>query len=157
MDDAKKREYFLGVVVLVAGIAYLFMASRLPLPQRQFVYVNAAFVPYVLASIMCVLGVLQLRAARHFEPKERAGDAVDYPTVIKTVGLIVGYVALLSYVGFPLMTVLYLVAQFVVLTPHEKKVNYVLYVVIAVIASATIYLTFRYAFDMLLPVGPFDF
>lgn len=156
MGDAKKREYFLGTIILVAGIAYLFLTSQLP--RKQFI--DAAFVPYLLGSIMCILGVLQLRAARNFVPKAgepMAQDDVDYPTVCKTVGLIVGYVALMSYIGFPVMTAVYLVAQFVVLTPVNKKANYVLYAAIAVIASAAIFLTFRYAFDMMLPVGPFDF
>ena len=159
MGDAKKREYVLGFVILIAGIVYLVMASQLKVPERPGVHVDASFVPYVLSSIMCILGVLQLRAAKNYVPKPKAGnsDDVDYGTVGKTIGLVFGYVALMSYLGFPLMTVLYLVAQFTVLTPHDKKVNYVLYSVIAVLASAFIYLTFRYTFDMMLPVGPFDF
>ena len=36
-------------------------------------------------------------------------------------------VALLDRVGFPIMTVLYLFAQFIVLTPVSKKINYVAY------------------------------
>lgn len=156
MNDAKKRELALGGFILVAGIAYLLLTSQLP--RKQFI--DAAFVPYVLGSIMTVLGVLQLRAARAFvskAPSDKIEDAVDYATVVKTVGLVVAYVALMEYVGFPIMTVLYLVAQFVVLTPARKKANYVLYSVIAVITSALVFLTFRYAFDMMLPVGPLDF
>ena len=155
MGDAKKRELALGIIILAAGVAYLFLTNRLP--HKQFI--DARFVPYVLGSIMCVLGILQLRAALKFVPKApgKAGEQVDYATVWKTVGLIVGYVALMGYVGFPIMTLLYLVAQFVVLTPVRMKVNYPLYVAIAVISSALIYLTFRYAFDMMLPVGPLDF
>lgn len=156
MGDAKKREYALGFIILIAGIAYLLLTSRLP--RKQFI--DAAFVPYVLASIMCLLGVLQLRAAWLFVPESSAGkseEAIDYATVGKTVGLVAGYVALMEYIGFPAMTVLYLVAQFVVLTPVNKKVNYILYTAIAVISSAVIFLTFRYAFDMMLPVGFLDF
>ena len=158
MGDAKKRDFVLGLVILVAGIAYLFLASRLQLPNRKHIYVNAAFVPYVLGSIMCVLGVLQLLAARSPAlASAESGEQVDYRTVVKTVGLVVGYVALLEVVGFPVMTLLYLVAQFTVLTPVSKKVNYALYTVIALIATTVIFLTFRYAFDMMLPVGPLDF
>ena len=156
MDDVKKREFALGIIILVAGIAYLLLTSQLP--RKQFV--DAAFVPYVLGSIMALLGVLQLRAASAFVPKApsaNAPDTVDYATVVKTIGLVVAYVALMEYVGFPIMTVLYLVAQFTVLTPLRKKVNYPLYIVIAVISSALIFLLFRYAFDMMLPVGPLDF
>ena len=54
------------------------------------------------------------------------------------------------------MTVVYLIAQFIVLTPADKKPNYLLYTVIAVLTSACVYLLFRYAFDMMLPVGFLD-
>lgn len=158
MDNAKKREYILGVVILLSGMGYMFLAGNLKLPHRQSEYVNAAFIPYVLSGIMCILGVLQLRAAKHYIPKsDEDQDKVDYPTVWKTIGLIISYVILMNDLGFPLATVLYLVAQFTLLTPHDKRPNYLLYIVIALVASASIYLTFRYAFDMVLPVGPFDF
>lgn len=152
MGDAKKREFTLGLIILVLGLGYLFMTSQLPRKHA----VDASFIPYVLGSILCLLGVLQLRAAAKLSGKAadgKAADFADYPTVWKTVGLIVIYVALLGLVGFPIMTVLYLFAQFIVLTPVHKKANYVLYGVVAMISSAAIFLTFRYALDLMLPVG----
>ena len=155
MGDAKKREFALGFIMLGVGIAYLVLTSQLP--RKQFI--DAAFVPYVLGSIMTLLGILQLRAARALVPKvaeKKEGEPVDYLTVGKTIGLIVVYIALMESIGFPIMTVLYLVAQFAVLTPSEKKPNYVLFAVIAIITSASVYILFRYAFDMMLPVGFLD-
>lgn len=155
MSDAKKRDFILGIVMLVAGLGYMFMASRLQLPQRQFVYVNAAFVPYVLATIMCILGVLQLREARKPGAAAAAQESsADYATVMKTLGLIIAYAALLHPLGFPIMTMVYLFVQFIVLTPSDKKVSYPLYATIAILTSVVVYATFRYAFDMILPVGP---
>lgn len=63
------------------------------------------------------------------------------------------YAAFLEPVGFPIMTVVYLFSQFIVLTPTDKKVSYPMYGAIAIITSAVVYLTFRHAFDMILPVG----
>ena len=80
----------------------------------------------------------------------------SYPTVWKTVGLILAYIALMQFVGFPIMTVVYLVAQFTILTPAGQKPNIISYTVIAVLTSAFVYLLFRYAFDMMLPVGFLD-
>ncbi|HEY8904616.1 MAG TPA: tripartite tricarboxylate transporter TctB family protein [Rhodoferax sp.] len=151
MDTIKKREIAVGAFFLVVGIGYLYLTSTIP--RKQFV--DAAFVPYVLAITMCLLGVLQIREAyklaggKHAEAPETA----DYRTVLKTLGLIVAYATLLEPVGFPIMTVVYLFAQFVVLTPVDKKISYVTYGAIAVITSAVVYLTFRQAFDMILPVG----
>ena len=154
MGDAKKREFVLGIVMLAAGIVYLVLTSQLPRKQA----IDAAFVPYLLGAILCVLGVLQLKAARSFVPKDakKAAYNVDYPTVWKTVGLILVYIALMQFVGFPIMTVVYLVAQFTILTPAGQKPNLISYTVIAVLTSAFVYLLFRYAFDMMLPVGFLD-
>jgi len=154
MGDAKKREFVLGIIMLVAGIVYLALTSQLPRKQT----IDASFVPYLLGSILCVLGVLQLKAARAFVLKDakKAVANVDYPTVWKTVGLILGYIALMQSIGFPIMTVVYLVAQFTILTPAAKKPNFLVYTVVAVLTSASVYLLFRYAFDMMLPVGFLD-
>jgi putative tricarboxylic transport membrane protein len=144
-----KREFAVGAVFLAIGLAYLYMTSTLP--RKQFI--DAAFVPYILSITMCLLGVLQMRAAGKRATGAAKEDDADYGTVSKTLGLIVAYVALLEPVGFPIMTIVYLFAQFIVLTPANRRINYPMYGVIACITSAAVYLTFRYAFDMILPVG----
>lgn len=151
MSDIKKREYATGVLFLIVGLGYLYMTSTLP--RKQFI--DAAFVPYVLALTMCLLGVLQLWDARKLTTSKQADseDKADYRTVWKTLGCIVAYAALLEPVGFPIMTIVYLFAQFIVLTPADKKVNYPMYGTIAIITSVSVYLLFRHAFDMILPVG----
>ena len=151
MSNIKKREFAVGVVFLVIGLGYLYMTSTLP--RKQFI--DASFVPYILAITMCLLGVLQLREARRLGASEapKTEDEADYRTVSKTLGLIVAYAAFLEPVGFPVMTVVYLFFQFIVLTPTDKKVSYPMYGTIAIVTSAVVYLTFRYAFDMILPVG----
>jgi len=73
--------------------------------------------------------------------------------VLLTLGLILGYIALLGPVGFPLMTVVYLYLQFLVLTPVQHKANHLVYLLIAVVCSAVIFLLFRQAFDLMLPAG----
>lgn len=157
MITIKMREYALGVIMLVAAVAYLWATSQVP--RKQFI--DAAFVPYVLGISMAVLGVLQLWAAKKLTAEETATEdnapSVDYLTVLKTVILIVGYAALLETVGFPLLTIVYLFVQFIVLTPANKKINLVSYALIAVVTSVSIYILFRYAFDLMLPLGWLDF
>jgi putative tricarboxylic transport membrane protein len=151
MGNLKKRELAVGTFFLVVGLGYLFLTTLLP----RKAFIDAAFVPYVLAITMCLLGAMQLWQASKLPASEgsAAKDTADYRTVAKTLGLIIAYAALLDAIGFPIMTVVYLFIQFIVLTPADKKVNYLLYAVIAIATSATVYLTFRYAFDMILPVG----
>jgi putative tricarboxylic transport membrane protein len=156
MADKKRMEFFLGLIMLFVGLAYLWATTAIPRKD----HIDASFVPYALGSMCSLLGVIQLFAAAKMAAKSSSSDseaAVDYATVGKTVGLIVGYVALLSSVGFPVMTVVYLIAQFFVLTPADKKPRWLLYATVAVVTAAAVYLLFRHAFDLMLPLGVLDF
>lgn len=157
MDRAKRKELVIGAAMLAAGLVYLYLTSNLP---RKGI-IDAAFVPYLLAAGMCILGALQLLAAWRQEPAPTAtaapGAGPDYRTVCKTLGLIVGYIAVLEWAGFPIATVAYLYLQFLVLTPHEHRISHGRYLLIALCASAFIYIVFRHGFDLLLPAGLLDF
>ncbi|WP_120996557.1 tripartite tricarboxylate transporter TctB family protein [Stutzerimonas urumqiensis] len=162
MKTIRMKELAIGIAMLAIGLIYLAMTMQLP----DKGLIDSAFVPYILAGTICLLGVLQLLASRQpdvgpltTEEKieaeaEKAAGASDYGTVAKTLGLIVIYAGLLNLVGFPIMTALYLYVQFLVLTPTGHKTNHLAYVAIAIISSATIYVAFRYGFDLMLPSGP---
>ncbi|TWI52633.1 putative tricarboxylic transport membrane protein [Pseudomonas duriflava] len=156
MEGHKKKELVIGVVMLGAGLSYLFMTMNLP--RKGFI--DAAFVPYVLAFILCLLGILQLIASRKPATSQAESEddntPIDYATVLKTLGLIVLYAALLKAVGFLLMTTVYLYLQFMVLTPVSQRVKHVSYLIIAAVASVSIYFIFRHGFDLMLPAGFLD-
>ena len=157
MDPAKKKEVVIGAAMLAAGLFYLFLTANLP----RKAFIDAAFVPYLLAAGMCILGVLQLLAAWRQAPPEAASETPvtgpDYLTVGKTLGLIVGYIAVLQWAGFPIATLAYLYLQFLVLTPHDHPVPHTRYLLIALCASVFIYIVFRHGFDLLLPAGLLEF
>jgi len=153
MADKKRTEFFLGLIMLFVGLAYLWATTDIARKDS----IDASFVPYMLGSMCSLLGVLQLLVAARLEAKPGNVETVDYATVAKTVGLIVGYVALLSSVGFPIMTMVYLMVQLYVLTPAGQKPRWALYATVAVVSAAAIYLLFRHAFDLMLPLGMLDF
>lgn len=156
MKNKKRSEFLLGLIMLLLGVGYLWATAAIPRKE----HIDASFVPYALGVICGLLGVLQLLAAVRLSATssvENDGVRVDYATVAKTVALIVGYVALLSYVGFPIMTTVYLLAQLHVLTPNDQQPRWMLYGCVAVVSSAAIYLLFRDAFDLMLPLGWLDF
>ena len=155
MADKKRFEFFLGLIMLLVGLGYVWATTNIP---RKHDGIDASFVPYILGSLCSLLGVLQLMAAVKLKAaKDASASKVDYSTLWKTLALIAAYVALLSWVGFPIMTLVYLIAQFYVLTPADQKPRWVLYVVVAVVTSAVVYLLFRNAFDLMLPLGWLDF
>ena len=90
------------------------------------------------------------------EPAEKP-ESIDYPTVFKTLALVLLYTALMEPVGFLITTALYLYVQFIVLTPAEQKVKHLRYALIAVVSAVLIFYIFRHGFDLLLPVGLLDF
>lgn len=152
-----RREMVLGVLILAIGIFYFIMT--LQVPGRGGV--DARFVPFLLSGALFLLGTLQListfRSKKQMEKAEEesteAPEKIDTGTVIKTIALIILYIALLNKIGFVIMSALYLFIQFIILTPINKKKNYVLYTIIAVVSSVSIFLIFRYVFDLMLPAG----
>lgn len=163
MATCKKKELIIGAAMLGTALAYLLITLKLPTHSG----IDAAFVPALLAGMLCLLAVIQLVSA--FSTPQAPADnlpqidaeetstAIDVKTVVKTLALIVGYIALMNPVGFPIMTVVYLYLQFIVLTPHDHKVRHVTYALIALATSAVIYLLFREAFDLMLPAGLMNF
>lgn len=163
MNTLNKKELIIGIAMLGASLTYLVLAQQLPGHDG----VDAATVPKLLAGFLSLLGVMQLVSAfskpkaaaepaaspAPAEAEEPTVEIVEPKTVIKTLGLILGYMALLGPVGFPIMTVVYLYLQFLVLTPVNQKARHLTYLLIAVICSALIFLLFREAFDLLLPAG----
>ncbi|MGF0336483.1 tripartite tricarboxylate transporter TctB family protein [Ectopseudomonas toyotomiensis] len=162
MNTLNKKELIIGLAMLGASLAYLVLAQQLPGHDG----VDAATVPKLLAGLLSLLGVMQLisafakpkAAAESASPvpteaEEQPADVIEPKTVLKTLGLILGYMALLGPVGFPIMTVVYLYLQFLVLTPVNQKARHLTYLLIAVICSALIFLLFREAFDLMLPAG----
>lgn len=162
MNTLNKKELIIGLAMLGASLTYLVLAQQLPGHDG----VDAATVPKLLAGFLCLLGLMQLASAfakpkaatepsssQQAETEEPAAEIIEPKTVIKTLGLILGYMALLGPVGFPIMTVVYLYLQFLVLTPVNQKARHLTYLLIAVICSALIFLLFREAFDLLLPAG----
>ena len=162
MNTLNKKELIIGIAMLGASLAYLVMAQQLPGHDG----VDAATVPKLLAGFLSLLGVMQLISAFAkpkvaaepaspvpTEAEEQPAEVIEPKTVFKTLGLILGYMALLGPVGFPIMTVVYLYLQFLVLTPVNQKARHLTYLLIAVACSAIIFLLFREAFDLLLPAG----
>lgn len=160
---ANKKELVIGLAMIGCSLAYLVMAYQLPDHEG----IDAATLPLLLAGFLTLLGVMQVFNAlaskasadaaaappQSQDEEETTPSVIEPKTVLLTLGLILGYMALLGPVGFPIMTVVYLYLQFLVLTPVRQKANHVAYLLIAVTCSALIFLLFREAFDLMLPAG----
>jgi putative tricarboxylic transport membrane protein len=141
--------------MLGAGVGYLYLVGQIP--RRGTV--DAAFVPQILAWMMIGLGLLQLAQAWRYQPSAHAQTLPafrlgPYATVLISLVLIAGFIALLRPLGFPIAAAGFLFFQFLLLTPTDHRPRPLLYAGLAILAATVIFLTFRYAFNLLLPAGP---
>jgi putative tricarboxylic transport membrane protein len=166
MQSTRAQGALIGVLMLVAGLAYFYMTASLPRRETSGI-VDATFFPYVLATLMLLLGALQLLGAlraggasagtasvlRDPEPEVET-DRISYATVLITLALIAGFAAALQPLGFPIAAAIYLFLQFIVLRPVHRNFGYPVYAGLAVACALIIFVTFRYGFQLLLPAGP---
>lgn len=175
MSLGRNRNVLTGFCMLCAGLAYLYMTADLP--RRGAV--DAAFIPYVLATGMILLGALHLvlnlraneglaqddcedgdpalrAAAADDESGEQAGGGVrpDYVTVGLSLLLIAVFTALIRPLGFALAAALYLFLQFSLLSPADRPRPHLLHAGLAIGISLMVYVVFRHGFGLMLPAGP---
>lgn len=127
--------------------------------------VNARFWPTVIGVAGCLLSLLLFiqnlvqRLARRKGKMEAAdaGEDVSIDPLQRyhapiTIGLMLLYVAGLESFGFVAMTLLYLFSEFMLLSKREER-NVRKLLLVTILFTAFIYILFRYAFQMMLPVG----
>lgn len=118
--------------------------------------VNAKFWPRVIGVSGCVLslmlGIQSVFEARAADAGGTGGQARLDTHAVKTLGLIFLYILGLEYLGFFVMTLLYLFCQFYILAEKERR-SVKRLAFIALLFTPAIYIIFRYVFQMMLPVG----
>jgi putative tricarboxylic transport membrane protein len=165
MVETRTKGVLVGVLMLAAGLGYLYLTASLPRRGGAgAAVVDASFIPYILAFMMVGLGLLQLVVSlrrpseatpERFDPEAEADTgAPSYGTVLLTLALVAGFTAALRPLGFPVAAAIYLFLQFIVLRPADRNFGYPVYALIAVVASVVIFVGFRYGFQLLLPAGP---
>ncbi|MBZ4646213.1 MAG: hypothetical protein JG777_1702 [Clostridia bacterium] len=142
-------------------VAAVIFISSFSIKKITVSRIGAAFVPQLVGIFLAILSVViiigairQLKSGEQTNTKETAGEEgqINHISVIATFVLIALYIALLDKVGFLIMTAVYLFAQFYVLANKaERKIP--LFAAVAVAASAVIYYTFVYGFQLMLPAG----
>lgn len=166
MINKKYSEMVLGLIMLVSGLIYFILSGTIPKKTFAGTVVNAATVPYVLASMLIILGLLQtgmgLLVFKHEDKKEEkkeevADDASEekpsYLTVLQTLVVITIYTFFIAKIGFLIMTILCLFVLFIILTPVDQKKNYLRYGIISIISACFIYFSFRNGLHLMLPEG----
>lgn len=166
----KNKQYKLdiipGIVIALFSVGYMALIPSI----KTFTGLGATpltnhFVPYLWGGSLLVLGLwITARGFRKRKKYLEEGGAI-VKTSLKDVMMekrevaasfisLAVYVGLMGLVGFAPMTVLYVFAQIMILTPREKwKKTVVPAVITAVVSGAALFYIFRYLLNVLLPVG----
>ena len=147
-----RANLLLGALLTLFGGWYLWLTTAAP--QRRLPHdPGIMFVPRIFASgliVLSVLLILQQIVPRLPRPKEVPPDRLDAREWFQTVGLFgltVTYTALLPWLGFLLVTPVYLVAALVVSGAGWRPRTGV----IAAVVTGVIYVSFVYFFNVSLP------
>lgn len=154
----KYGDLVLGIVFAVIAIAMYVGADALP--PNLLGGVGSDFVPKIIAIGILILVVFQLKAGiaaiKNYKPeaetKEAEEDKPEYGRVFATIVVLTAYVFLMNTLGFMISSAIYLFLQILILTPKDKK-NYILFAIIAVVASVAIYFIFKNCLSVMLPAG----
>ena len=166
----KNKQYKLdiipGIVLALFSIGYLAL-----IPQIQtFTGMGATpltnhFIPTLWGGFLLALGLWII--ARGFRKRKKfleEGGKIENTSlkdaIMERREVIVSFIALTLYVvlmgpvGFAPMTILYVFAQILILTPREQwKKNIVPALITAVITGCVLFYIFRYMLNVLLPIG----
>lgn len=143
----------LSVVMYVGTYSF----GRLTVSQvgSEFVPRLAAIGIFLLSIVLLIQGIKIYKQTKVQHSKTKQGKSFSFNnsySVVATIGLLIVYVALLREIGFLVMTVLYLIAQFYVLAEKSKR-NFLVFSSLSVVVSFSIYYLFRYVFFLMLPAG----
>ena len=93
-----------------------------------------------------------MKAKDKEEKETKKANRGDMMAVVFTFAVIIGYILVMPLLGFILSTVLYLFLQMLILAPADKR-NYVLFIIVAVVFTAIVFVAFRIGLQQLLPRG----
>lgn len=143
---------FLAISAVMFWLTFYF--KRLTLTK-----IGSDFVPKIVFGMLMVLSIVlivqSLQKLKH-QPKSNteaeAQKSSGQSRVWITLILIAAYIAMMSYLGFMISTVLYLFIQFAVLAEKGSR-RYGLFAIIAVLTASITYVVFLKVFQLMLPAG----
>lgn len=161
---AKYEDVFSGAFLLVVSV--IMFITSFSFEALTTSLVGPAFMPQIIAIVMAIFSVIitvsgfkksksateQINAPEELEEELIVTEKKSYKPVLISLALMIGYVALLSYVGFLIMTVVYIFLQMLLLS-HVTHRKIWLFLLISIVTSATIYYLFRNVFYVMLPTG----
>lgn len=151
-----------GVLLLIVSIAML--VATFSFQTMTEARIGSDFMPRVIAGLLAAMSLILIVSAYRKRggsteecvttatEEELEDDSKNYRTVIYSVLLMVGYLALMPFIGFLVTTAVFLFLKMWLFSDKSKK-KFMIFITISIIASAVTYFVFRSIFYVMLPVG----
>lgn len=157
IPSTQKRQVGGELVIPVAGLAFTIYYFSTILKSPWTAQVSAFFIGAILIALIMAFLVktaLAFRAGEvSFAPGPLAEPLSFLPKRLVLLGLTVGYIFVIHYLGFTLTTFLFMAASMLLLT-NGRNVTFIL--ALSLIVSVSGWALFILAFDTRFPVGPFE-
>ena len=156
----KYRDVICGVVIMI--IAVILFISSFSIKSLLGMNPGPDFMPRVASVLLFIVAAgIALEAAgklKDYVPEEVTEEVAAYrkagnKKVILSAILIGFYVFSLDTLGFVISTMIYEFCQMIILTPIDKKKNYVLFGIITVVSTVFFYVVFTQYLFLMLPQG----
>jgi len=162
----KYNDIFSGFFLLLISVGMF--AATFSFKALTVSKIGPEFMPKVIAGLIAIASIAiivsafkEMKKKKDLELKmgeEEVSATVDVPEekiylpVILSLALMVGYLILMPYVGFLIMTAIYLFFQMYVLSDKSNK-RLALFSVVSIVSATVTYYIFRSIFYVMLPSG----
>lgn len=161
-------DVFSGLFLLIVSVIMFF--TTYSFKALTISKIGPDFMPKIIAVFIAVISVTisvsaykKIRNSKKLPPpamiEEDAAtleselvEEKSYSSVLLSVALMAGYLILMPYLGFLIMTSIYLFLQMIVLSGKTNR-RLVVFIIVSIVSSAITYYIFRSIFYVMLPPG----
>ncbi|WP_227937373.1 tripartite tricarboxylate transporter TctB family protein [Alkalihalobacillus deserti] len=154
--------------VFLLAFSVIMYVSSFSIKMLTVSKIGAGFMPRMIAIAIFILSIILLiNSIKEMKFAKQRTDILEDEdedehegikrkisplSVVITLALMIGYIALLKPVGFLIMSSIYLFLQMYLLAdPKERKAP--LFIIVSVVSSVVIYFCFKSIFHLMLPAG----
>lgn len=148
------KEVIIGSILAVLSVIYLLLSFQIKLTNIDRV-VGSRMFPQICGTIILILSVCLIAEGMQKAKQagtEDTGEKKNYTRTVLVLGSYAAYIFLMDKIGFAASSVIYLFSQMIVMGkwPVSRKTAG-FYLIMAVIISVVIYVTFNNGFMLILP------
>jgi hypothetical protein len=137
---------------VLAASLFLF-ALTLGLKGNALVPIGPGFYPRIVLGLTAVLAAALVAFDFFNRKKASAPESANYAAVLLHFAVFAAYVVLLPWLGFRLATLFYIAAANALLDPPRSAKGWLRVGLIALVATAVVYVVFEHYLTVLMPRG----